>query len=61
MLLQQFAAAQNGSRAPMHPTDVPEAMKVVQRCAVRVQQAWDLCAEHATLAEYFMDRLVFNR
>lgn len=60
-LLQQFSAAENGSRAPMHPTDVPEAMKVVQRSAERVQQAWDMCVEHATLAEYFMDRLVFNR
>ncbi|BCQ58130.1 hypothetical protein DM48_3356 [Burkholderia gladioli] len=36
-------------------------MNVVQRSAERVQQAWNLCAEHATLAEYFMDRLVFNR
>lgn len=60
-LLQQFSAALNGSRAPMPAANVPAAMNVVQRSAERVQQAWDLCVEHGTLAEYLMDRLVFNR
>ncbi|MFJ1254089.1 hypothetical protein [Cupriavidus sp. CuC1] len=59
-LLQQFAAALNGSRAPMPAANVPAAMPVVQRSAERVQQAWDLCVEHGTLAEYLLDRLIFN-
>ena len=60
-LLQQFATVLNGSRAPMQAANVPQAMNLVRRSADRVQQAWDLSVEHATLAEYFMDRLIFNR
>jgi hypothetical protein len=59
-LLQQFDDALNGSRAPMPQANVRGAMAVVQRSADRVQQAWYLCVEHATLTAYFMDRLVFN-
>lgn len=61
ILLQQFVAALNGSRAPMLAANVPATMNVVQRNAERLQLAWDLCVEHGTLAEYLMDRLVFNR
>jgi len=53
--------ALNGSRARMPAANVPAAMSVLQRSAERVQQAWDLCVEHGTLAEYLMDRLIFNR
>lgn len=60
-LVQQFSTVLNGSRAPMPAANVPEAMNLVRRSADRAQQAWDLCVEHATLAEYFMDRLIFNR
>ncbi|ALF88334.1 MULTISPECIES: hypothetical protein [Ralstonia solanacearum species complex] len=60
-LLQQFVAALHGSRAPMPAANVPAAMTVVRRSAKRVQQAWDLCVEHGTLAEYLLDRLIFNR
>jgi len=60
-LLQQFAAALDGWRAPMPAANAPAAKTVVQRNAERVQQAWDLCVEHGTLAEYLLDRLVFNR
>ncbi|WP_157654230.1 hypothetical protein [Burkholderia ubonensis] len=60
-LLQQFATALTGSRAPMPAANVSAAISVVRRSAERVQQAWDLCVEHGTLAEYLMDRLVFNR
>lgn len=59
--LQQFVAVRNGSQAPMPAANVPQAMNLVRRSADRVLQAWDLCVEHATLAEYFMDRLIFNR
>jgi hypothetical protein len=48
-LLQQFVAVRNGSRAPTPAANVPQAMNLVWRSSDRVQQAWDLCVEHATL------------
>jgi hypothetical protein len=36
-------------------------VEAVGRRAARVNQAWDLCSEHAALATYFMDRFIFNR
>jgi hypothetical protein len=58
-LLDEFAQTLNTSRAPR--VDVPTAVEAVRRRAARVNQAWDLCSEHAALATYFMDRFIFNR
>lgn len=57
-LLDEFARTLNASRAP--GVDVPAAVQAVRQHAARVNQAWDLCAEHAALATYFMDRFIFN-
>ncbi|MFL9945790.1 hypothetical protein PQR68_07360 [Paraburkholderia agricolaris] len=58
-LLDEFTQTLNTSRAP--GVDVPAAVEAVRRRAARVNQAWDLCSEHAALATYFMDRFIFNR
>lgn len=59
--LEDFRLALNASRAPMPAANIAVSEEGLQRRAKRVRYDWDLCAEHAAMATYFMDRLVFNR
>jgi acetyl esterase/lipase len=57
-LLDEFARTLNASRAA--GVDVPAAVQAGRQHASRVNQAWDLHAERAALAAYFIGRFIFN-
>jgi hypothetical protein len=59
--LEQFGRDENDARAPMPNANKVMAEERVQRSVASVIDAWGYAVEHATLAEYFLDRLIFNR
>lgn len=60
--LAAFKQADNDAKVPnMSTDDVVSAEAALDVRAYAATLAWDYCVEHATLANYYLDRFVFRR
>ncbi|CAE6886728.1 hypothetical protein R75471_02126 [Paraburkholderia domus] len=59
--LEPYREARNNARAP-HPTpdDVTASETALDLEVAKTTWVWDRCVEHATLANYYLDRFVFR-
>jgi hypothetical protein len=59
--LAEFAQMDNAAKAPMPAANIPASEELLQKKAADVVANWNLIVEHATLANYLLDRFIFRR
>jgi hypothetical protein len=58
--LVEFERMDNDAKAPMPPANMVESEERLQKKAADVVTNWHLVAEHALLADYYLDRFIFR-
>ncbi|NPT44342.1 hypothetical protein GNZ12_24130 [Paraburkholderia sp. 1N] len=59
--LAEFERMDNDAKAPMPAANIAESEERLQKKAADVVTNWHLVAEHASLANYYLDRFIFRR
>ncbi|MFM0224832.1 hypothetical protein [Paraburkholderia dipogonis] len=59
--LTEFERMDNDAKAPMPTANIAESEERLQKKAADVVANWHLVAEHASLANYYLDRFIFRR